>query len=488
MTGRVYAKHTALVARSVAVLRTRADRPSSRHCFAHGSSASREQLRERAVRLASSASVTSKSAIAACARRPAIRFATLAAHAAEHPHRRPLAKRSQRILAAAHEKAARALAKKRSSGLGRDAAPSTSRPVAPAPQPQERSAPTRHARTKAATQAALRQRDRQAPLGDVVGACERAGANRIAHRPACAAATASMSIAGSPSGSSHPHSLASSLAVQRRGKRARRARSHRPRARSPSGPRRARPAARRPCRSPASGRSGRSAVRPRYRATRCRPRSGPASARQASPRPRTASVSCQAMCGFSGLPKLRLLVVPSGSRTDAGQVRGALEHRGDRARCRGRPRRAARCSRSRPRSPAQDPVPCHGHRRRASCAPCGAIASTAASACSGRRTVRDWTTESYCSNSGRREAMLAEDEQGQQQLAPRPPTRRSCGARMPALSRGFSGEERLAAPGMACPWLDWLQVIERAVVHQRPHRHAPDQLSPPRRRASGPCR
>ena len=40
---------------------------------------------------------------------------------------------------------------------------------------------------------------------------------------------------------------------------------------------------------------------------------GAPSARQASPIPRTASVSCQAMCGFSGLPKFRLLVVPSGS-------------------------------------------------------------------------------------------------------------------------------------------------------------------------------
>ena len=40
---------------------------------------------------------------------------------------------------------------------------------------------------------------------------------------------------------------------------------------------------------------------------------GARSARQASPRPATDSVSCQAMCGFSGLPKLRLFVVPSGS-------------------------------------------------------------------------------------------------------------------------------------------------------------------------------
>ena len=70
--------------------------------------------------------------------------------------------------------------------------------------------------------------------------------------------------------------------------------------------------------------------RPRCRATRCR--------RQPERRERgrrrrgraTDSVSCQAMCGFSGLPKFRQLVSPSGSRADAGQVRGALEHGLDR--------------------------------------------------------------------------------------------------------------------------------------------------------------
>src|SRR6185436_3637937 len=43
------------------------------------------------------------------------------------------------------------------------------------------------------------------------------------------------------------------------------------------------------------------------------PTTGTPSARQASPRPAIARVSCQAMCGFSGLPKLRQLVSPSGS-------------------------------------------------------------------------------------------------------------------------------------------------------------------------------
>ena len=40
------------------------------------------------------------------------------------------------------------------------------------------------------------------------------------------------------------------------------------------------------------------------------------------------------MCGFSGLPKLRQLVSPSGSAPDAGEVARALEHRLDRARVR----------------------------------------------------------------------------------------------------------------------------------------------------------
>ena len=38
---------------------------------------------------------------------------------------------------------------------------------------------------------------------------------------------------------------------------------------------------------------------------------------------------------------------------------------------------------------------------------------------SGRRTVRDWTIGSYCSNTGRREAMLADAQQRQQRLVRR---------------------------------------------------------------------
>ena len=43
------------------------------------------------------------------------------------------------------------------------------------------------------------------------------------------------------------------------------------------------------------------------------PTTGIESARQASARPATARVSCQATWGFSGLPKFRQLVSPSGS-------------------------------------------------------------------------------------------------------------------------------------------------------------------------------
>ena len=46
--------------------------------------------------------------------------------------------------------------------------------------------------------------------------------------------------------------------------------------------------------------------------------------------------------------------------------------------------------------------------------------STAASACSGRRTVREPTTASYCSNAHRRDARLAEDEQRRAASSRRP--------------------------------------------------------------------
>ncbi len=104
----------------------------------------------------------------------------IATNAAEDPHRRRSPKRSQRILDAAHNETARALAKQRGRGVERHAAPSSlaSRRVGSlSPKPSQL-----HMRPEAATQTALRQRDRQAALGDVVRARQLAGAHRLADR------------------------------------------------------------------------------------------------------------------------------------------------------------------------------------------------------------------------------------------------------------------------------------------------------------------
>src|SRR3989442_6245118 len=118
------------------------------------------------------------------------------------------------------------------------------------------------------------------------------------------------------------------------------------------------------------------------------PTIGTPSAVQASASACTDSLSCHAIGCFSGLPKLRLLVAPSG--------------------------RAPAHARFAAHSNAASSVPTYGSAatRRplqsmltASALPSGS-ASTAASACSGRRTVRDCTIASYCSNSGLREERL----------------------------------------------------------------------------------
>jgi hypothetical protein len=117
---------------------------------------------------------------------------------------------------------------------------------------------------------------------------------------------------------------------------------------------------------------------------------GASSARHASPIPRTASVSCHAMCGFSGLPKFRLFVVPSGSapthaRFDAhSSTTPTVPQYGSQA-----------TRRPLPSIDVATPRPFSSRR-------------TAASASFGRRTVRDWTIQSYCWNSGRREATFGE--------------------------------------------------------------------------------
>jgi hypothetical protein len=108
------------------------------------------------------------------------------------------------------------------------------------------------------------------------------------------------------------------------------------------------------------------------------PTIGASSARQASAMPRTASVSCQAMCGFSGLPKFRLFVVPSGSAPTHARLAAHSKTDADRAVV-----RVARDPRPLPSIDVAMPRPFSSAR-------------TAASACSGRRTVRDCTSQSYC--------------------------------------------------------------------------------------------
>ena len=119
-------------------------------------------------------------------------------------------------------------------GRGRESAPVRSRARRTEQPSSKRLHLERHARAELAGQAALRQRDRQAALGDVVGARERAGAHRLADGR-LRAATASMSIAGRPSGSSRP-TASPARSPPATARRDRRARSRRPRARKPSRP------------------------------------------------------------------------------------------------------------------------------------------------------------------------------------------------------------------------------------------------------------
>src|SRR4051812_18121586 len=109
------------------------------------------------------------------------------------------------------------------------------------------------------------------------------------------------------------------------------------------------------------------------------------------------------MCGFSGLPKLRQLVSPSGSAPT--QARFA-EHSSTVS-------TAPRWGSAAPGGPLPSIAPAIGGRApsasdgyrtvNGSASPDGS-SSTAASAASGRRTVREPTIESYCSNAHLREA------------------------------------------------------------------------------------
>ena len=185
---------------------------------------------------------------------------------------------------------------------------------------------------------------------------------------------------------------------------------------------------RRPSRSPASGRSARR--RPRCRATRCRRRPAPRAPGRpgdalapppSAARPRAASRDCRNSGSWSGRA--------------ASRPRSALPRTQNTASTapRGRMRPAGRCRRSRPRSPAV--------RQRQN----GGVGL------SGRRTVRDCTTESYCSNTGRREAMLAEPISASSVLPATRCTEQHCRRRPVDGSR---------------PPTRRLEVVERAVVDQ----------------------
>ena len=101
------------------------------------------------------------------------------------------------------------------------------------------------------------------------------------------------------------------------------------------------------------------------------------------------------MCGFSGLPKFRQLVSPSGSAPT--QARFA-EHSSTASTA---PRYGSQAT----RRPLPSIETASAGRRSL---PLASSISTAASACSGRRAVREPTMQSYCSNTARRDAMLAE--------------------------------------------------------------------------------
>ena len=231
-------------------------------------------------------------------------------------------------------------------------------------------------RADPAGQAALGDRDEEAALGDVVGARQRAGADGVADR-----------LLGRAHGGdvdrrqADGQLLAAQLgqlgAGQRRPERAREA-DRVAGAREAASARRARRrAARRRSRRPAWGRSARR--RSRCTATRCRRRRAcPAPGRRRPARGSTRSAA-------------RRCAASRGCRS-SGSSSGRAARR--------RRRRGSPCTPAPPRScPCTDRTPPAGPSRRSrprSRAATRGSASTAASACSGRRTVRDCTMQSYC--------------------------------------------------------------------------------------------
>src|SRR3954449_12846598 len=111
------------------------------------------------------------------------------------------------------------------------------------------------------------------------------------------------------------------------------------------------------------------------------------------------------MCGFSGLPKLRQFVSPSGSAPTQARL---AEHSSTASTA---PRYGSAATRRPLPSIAtaiagRAPSPSAGYSTASGSAPPDGSSSTAASADSGRRTVREPTIESYCSNAHLREATL----------------------------------------------------------------------------------
>jgi hypothetical protein len=144
------------------------------------------------------------------------------------------------------------------------------------------------------------------------------------------------------------------------------------------------------------------------------------------------------MWGFSGLPKFRLFVVPRGSAPT--QARFAA-HSSTASTV---PRYGSAATRR--------PLP---SMETASPAPDGR-ARTAASASAGRRTVRPCTIQSYCWNSGSREARFGEPSRASSAsrgVAPSSSTRGGgaySGAAAGAGSRSYSGQSSTsAATGMS---------------------------------------
>src|SRR3954466_5327173 len=113
------------------------------------------------------------------------------------------------------------------------------------------------------------------------------------------------------------------------------------------------------------------------------------------------------MCGFSGLPKLRQLVSPSGSAptqarlAEHSSTASTAPRYGSAATRRPLPRLA-------PAIAGRAPSASSGYRTVSGSASPDGSSSTAASADSGRRPVREPTIESYCSHAHLREATLEE--------------------------------------------------------------------------------